>query len=50
MMLSNCCTAPSWGEIHDNSEDQCNPIGFCSECREHCEFEEYFNPISSGNK
>ena len=50
MLLSNCCTAPPQGEIHDNSEDQCNPIGFCARCHEHCSFEEYFDPISSGDK
>ena len=50
MLLSNCCIAPPQGEIHDNSEDQCNPIGFCARCHEHCSFEEYFDPISSGDK
>ena len=38
-MESNCCGALPMGEIYDNSEDQCNPIGFCSECREHAVFE-----------
>ena len=43
MLLSNCCTAPPQGEVHDNSEDQCNPIGFCARCHEHCEFEEVYD-------
>ena len=46
MLLSNCCRARPFGEIHDNSEDQSNPIGFCSKCREGCSFEEYFDPIT----
>ncbi len=32
-MLSNCCTAPAWGDIDDYK------CGICSKCKEHAEFE-----------